>query len=168
MSLDHNGEPGELQVSWKSEAPEFFADYMMFMIRYSSTSLGQKIKEVHMNICSFKCIFLMLLKALIYSINSGVSSELGYITQSFKLVFSHQAREGDTLDSVVPGEVTELQVRAKCAISPAAGHWSRWSEPVRAVVPQSSGVEKNICTPAAGRGALHRCDPLNVLGLLFR
>lgn len=28
--------------------------------------------------------------------------------------------------------------------------------------------EENICNPAAGHGALHRCDGLNVLGLLFR
>lgn len=44
---------------------------------------------------------------------------------------------------MVPGEVTDVQVTAKCASNPAAGHWSRWSEPVRAVVPQSSGMKKN-------------------------
>nr|AAR25685.1 class I helical cytokine receptor number 22 [Tetraodon nigroviridis] len=94
VSLDHNGEPGQLQVSWKSTAPKYFEDDMMFMIRYSSKSLGQKIKE---------------------------------------------AKQGDILDSLVPGEVTDVQVTAKCASNPAAGHWSRWSEPARAVVPQSSG-----------------------------
>lgn len=91
--------------------------------------------------------------------------------QRIKLVFSQQAKEGDTLDSVVPGEVTEVQLRAKCASNPAAGHWSRWSEPVRAMVPQSSGGERgeeNICNPAAGHGALHRRDGLNVSGLLLR
>lgn len=49
--LDHNGEPGQLQVSWKSTAPKYFEDDMMFMIRYSSKSLGQKIKEVHVPQC---------------------------------------------------------------------------------------------------------------------
>lgn len=46
VSLDHNGEPGQLQVSWNSPAPRYFEDDMMFMIRYSSKSLGQTIKEV--------------------------------------------------------------------------------------------------------------------------
>lgn len=46
VSLDHNGEPGQLQVSWKCDAPKFLEDDMMFTIRYSSTSLGQKIEEV--------------------------------------------------------------------------------------------------------------------------
>lgn len=54
-----------------------------------------------------------------------------------------QAKQGDILDSLVPGEVTDVQVTAKCASNPAAGHWSRWSEPARAVVPQSSGMKKN-------------------------
>lgn len=47
VSVDHNGEPGQLQVSWKSTAPKYFEDDMMFMVRYSSKSLGQKTKEVH-------------------------------------------------------------------------------------------------------------------------
>ncbi|XP_056894969.1 thrombopoietin receptor isoform X2 [Takifugu flavidus] len=100
VSMDHNGEPGQLQVSWKCDAPKFFEDDMMFMIRYTSTSLGQKIQE---------------------------------------------AKDGGILGSVVPGEVTEVQLRAKCASNPAAGPWSRWSKPVRAMVPQSSGDISLMC-----------------------
>lgn len=47
---------------------------------------------------------------------------------------------GDVLDSLVPGEETEVQVTVKCAFETTAGHWSSWSHPVRAMVPQSAGV----------------------------
>lgn len=50
-----------------------------------------------------------------------------------------QAKGGHILDSVVPGEEVEVQVSVKCALNPDAGHWSSWSRPVRAVVPQSAG-----------------------------
>lgn len=58
---------------------------------------------------------------------------------------------------MVPGEVTEVQLRAKYAPNPAAGHWSRWSEPVRAMVPQSSGAknkqeERTSVTQQLARG----------------
>lgn len=84
--------------------------------------------------------------------------------QTLTLVLFEQARQGDILDSVLPGEVTDVQVAAKCASNPAVGHWSRWSEPARAMVPQSSGMKKNgegkgnICNPAAHHGAQCRCD----------
>lgn len=99
----------------------------------------------------------MFLLSLTPSAARGMNPSWGVLSsrwQRIKLVFSQQAKEGDTLDSVVPGEVTEVQLRAKCASNPAAGHWSRWSEPVRAMVPQSSGGERgeeNICNPAAGQ-----------------
>ncbi|XP_037624774.1 thrombopoietin receptor isoform X2 [Sebastes umbrosus] len=48
-----------------------------------------------------------------------------------------EAKEGDILlDSLGPGEEVEVQVTVKCALNPNAGHWSSWSHPVRAVVPQ--------------------------------
>lgn len=52
-----------------------------------------------------------------------------------------QVKEGDILDSVVPGEKVEVQIAVKCALNPHAGHWSRWSQPVQEVVPQSAGVD---------------------------
>lgn len=53
-----------------------------------------------------------------------------------------QAKEGHILDSVGPGEEVEVQVSVKCALNPDGGHWSSWSRPVRAVVPQSAGEFK--------------------------
>lgn len=53
-----------------------------------------------------------------------------------------QAKEGDILDSLGPGEEVEVQVTVKYAFNPNAGHWSSWSHPVRAVVPQYAGVSK--------------------------
>lgn len=50
-----------------------------------------------------------------------------------------QAKEGETLDSLVPGEELDVQVAVKYALNPYAGHWSSWSNLVRAVVPQSAG-----------------------------
>ncbi|XP_059197634.1 thrombopoietin receptor [Centropristis striata] len=48
-----------------------------------------------------------------------------------------EAKEGE-IDSLLPGEEVEVQVTVKCALNPNAGHWSSWSHPVRAVVPQSA------------------------------
>lgn len=43
------------------------------------------------------------------------------------------------LDSLVPGEETEVQLTVKCFSSPGLGHWSSWSHPGQAMVPQSAG-----------------------------
>lgn len=48
----------------------------------------------------------------------------------------------DTVVTLVPGEEVEVQVTIKYAISESARYWSRWSQPVRAVAPQSAGVSK--------------------------
>ncbi|XP_032381039.1 thrombopoietin receptor [Etheostoma spectabile] len=50
-----------------------------------------------------------------------------------------EAKVGDILDSLEPGEEVEVRVAVKYALNPNAGHWSSWSHPVRAVVPQSAG-----------------------------
>lgn len=111
----------------------------MFMIRYSSRSLGQKTKEVHVPEC--------LEVEHRHWVKSGNNDcELRYFIQPITnahLVLFLQAKQGDILDSLAPGEVTEVQVAAKCASNSAAGHWSRWSEPARAAVPRSSGTMKN-------------------------
>ncbi|XP_034439143.1 thrombopoietin receptor isoform X1 [Hippoglossus hippoglossus] len=49
------------------------------------------------------------------------------------------------LDSLVPGEQTEVQVSVKCAPTPSEGHWSRWSQPVRGIVPQSADDVSLVC-----------------------
>ncbi|XP_044056902.1 thrombopoietin receptor [Siniperca chuatsi] len=59
-----------------------------------------------------------------------------------------KAKEGDILDSLVPGEEVEVQVTVKCVINPNAGHWSSWSHPVRAVVPQSADDISLMCYTA--------------------
>ncbi|XP_029284881.1 thrombopoietin receptor [Cottoperca gobio] len=93
VSLHQNGQAGQLQVSWHTKISKYWKNDVMYRIRYSSKSLGEKTKE---------------------------------------------AKEGETLDSLVPGEEIEVQVTVKCALNPDAGHWSSWSNPVRAVVPQSA------------------------------
>ncbi|KAK5869596.1 hypothetical protein PBY51_024301 [Eleginops maclovinus] len=49
-----------------------------------------------------------------------------------------EAKEGETLDSLVPGEEVDVQLAVKYALNPNAGHWSSWSHLVQAVVPQSA------------------------------
>ncbi|XP_056270623.1 thrombopoietin receptor isoform X2 [Pseudoliparis swirei] len=49
-----------------------------------------------------------------------------------------ETKEGGVLESLVPGEEVEVQVTVKCALNPNAGHWSSWSPPARAVVPQDA------------------------------
>ncbi|XP_028258950.1 thrombopoietin receptor [Parambassis ranga] len=44
----------------------------------------------------------------------------------------------DVLDSLVSGEEIEVRVSVKTASNPDGGHWSSWSHPVRAVVPQTA------------------------------
>lgn len=50
LSLHHeNSQAGQLQVSWQAKAPKYFEDNMMYMIRYSSKGLGEKLKQVTIN-----------------------------------------------------------------------------------------------------------------------
>ncbi|KAG7273574.1 hypothetical protein CRUP_019820, partial [Coryphaenoides rupestris] len=47
-----------------------------------------------------------------------------------------------TLTSLIPGEVLELQMRIhiiKYGLDETSGHWSHWSQPVATMVPQSAG-----------------------------
>uniref|UniRef100_A0A3Q3K870 Fibronectin type-III domain-containing protein n=1 Tax=Monopterus albus TaxID=43700 RepID=A0A3Q3K870_MONAL len=44
-----------------------------------------------------------------------------------------------SLESLVPGEEVEVQVTVKCSSDSGTGHWSSWSQPVKAIVPQSAG-----------------------------
>ncbi|KAM9849257.1 thrombopoietin receptor [Aulostomus maculatus] len=49
--------------------------------------------------------------------------------------------------TLVPGEEVKVQVTVKCANSVNAGHWSHWSNPVRAVTPQSAeDISLTCCT----------------------
>ncbi|XP_029355870.1 thrombopoietin receptor isoform X2 [Echeneis naucrates] len=50
-----------------------------------------------------------------------------------------------TLDSLGPGKEVEVQVNIKCERSQNAGHWSSWSQPVRAMVPQSADDVSLMC-----------------------
>lgn len=47
VSLQPNGLVGQLQVSWKPEAPKYFEDNLMFKIRYASKGLVKMAKVVH-------------------------------------------------------------------------------------------------------------------------
>ncbi|XP_054459285.1 thrombopoietin receptor isoform X2 [Anoplopoma fimbria] len=100
VSLHQNGQAGQLQVAWHTKVPKYFEDDVMYMIRYSSKGLAEKIKET---------------------------------------------KEGIILDSLVPGEEVEVQVTMRCALKSNAGHWSSWSHPVRAVVPQSAEDISLMC-----------------------
>ncbi|XP_037553987.1 thrombopoietin receptor [Nematolebias whitei] len=48
--------------------------------------------------------------------------------------------------SLAPGEEVQVQVAVKLAFSSDTGHWSRWSQPVRASVPQSADEISLGCT----------------------
>lgn len=52
-----------------------------------------------------------------------------------------EVKKGEILDSLVAGEEVEVQIAVKCVSDldqENKGHWSSWSQPVRAVVPQSA------------------------------
>ncbi|XP_076026323.1 thrombopoietin receptor [Genypterus blacodes] len=49
------------------------------------------------------------------------------------------------LVSLVPGEEVQVQVQVKHSFSEEAGHWSHWSDPVLATVPQSADDISLIC-----------------------
>ncbi|XP_068563778.1 thrombopoietin receptor [Cebidichthys violaceus] len=100
VSLNQNGQAGQLQVSWHTKDSKYFEEHVMYRIRYSSKSLGVKIKET---------------------------------------------KECSILDSLVPGEEVEVQVSVRCAYNPNTGHWSGWSQSVRAVVPQSADDISLMC-----------------------
>ncbi|XP_040896503.1 thrombopoietin receptor isoform X2 [Toxotes jaculatrix] len=51
----------------------------------------------------------------------------------------------DLLDSLVPGEETEVQVTVRCAFAPSGGHWSSWSRSARAMVPQNADDVSLMC-----------------------
>ncbi|XP_041863161.1 thrombopoietin receptor [Melanotaenia boesemani] len=92
VSLDPNGNVGQLQVSWHTEYEKYMEEGKKYRIRYSSNSLGEKTVE---------------------------------------------AKNTDSCSLVLPpGEVVEVQVALKYGYDPVAGHWSSWSQPVRAAVPQ--------------------------------
>ncbi|KAM8875593.1 thrombopoietin receptor isoform 2-T2 [Spinachia spinachia] len=54
-------------------------------------------------------------------------------------------KETTILDSLIPGEEVDVQVTIKCAFNQNGGHWSSWSQPVRAVVPQSADDISLMC-----------------------
>ena len=53
----------------------------------------------------------------------------------------------ETLKSLVPGEVLTVQIRIniiKYGLEETSGHWSHWSQPVAAMVPQSTGLSGRL------------------------
>ncbi|XP_045905315.1 thrombopoietin receptor isoform X2 [Micropterus dolomieu] len=101
VSLQQNGQVGQLQVSWHTDVSKYMKGNVMYRIRYSSKGLGEKTKD--------------------------------------------EAKEGDVLVSLVPGEEVEVQVTVKCAPDTNAGHWSSWSHPVQAMVPQRADDVSLMC-----------------------
>lgn len=95
---------------------------------------------------------------------SSMSSDCGTFFQHWlqkvtKSLQCPQVKEGDILDSAVPGEKVEVQIAVKCALNPHAGHWSRWSQPVQEVVPQSAGVDYILRPHVSSGGFFSRwCD----------
>ncbi|XP_070764922.1 thrombopoietin receptor [Enoplosus armatus] len=71
-------------------------------------------------------------------LEDNVMYRIRYSSKGLGEKTKEEAKEGDILDSLVPGEEVEVQVTVKCAYKQSAGHWSSWSQPVRAVVPQSA------------------------------
>lgn len=69
-------------------------------------------------------------------------------------VWSRQVKANFTLQALAPGEEVEVQIAVKCALNANAGHWSSWSRPERAVVPQSAGELHR----GGGQGCLWSCD----------
>ncbi|XP_037325161.2 thrombopoietin receptor [Pungitius pungitius] len=101
VSLLQNGQPGQLQVSWRTNVSKYCEEDITSRIQYSSKGLGQQSVE-----------------------------------------------DSKILDSLVPGEEVDVQVTIKCALSPNTGHWSSWSQPVRAMVPQSADDISLTCFTA--------------------
>ncbi|XP_068175564.1 thrombopoietin receptor [Antennarius striatus] len=62
------------------------------------------------------------------------------------------------LDSLVPGEEVQVQVAIKYALNSKAGHWSHWSHPARAVVPQSADDISLTCSTSDRRNVICRWD----------
>ncbi|KAG7242323.1 hypothetical protein INR49_023999 [Caranx melampygus] len=69
----------------------------------------------------------------------------GQVGQLQTKVSTHPPTNTEKLDSLVPGDETEVQVAAKCGFDLNAGHWSSWSHPVRAIVPQSADDVSLMC-----------------------
>ncbi|XP_068599559.1 thrombopoietin receptor [Brachionichthys hirsutus] len=78
------------------------------------------------------------------------SKRLGEKTTSVK--------QSVVLDSLVPGEEVQVQVAIKCALNSWAGHWSSWSHPVRAVVPQSADDISLACSTSDLLNVICRWD----------
>ncbi|KAM7013146.1 thrombopoietin receptor [Tautogolabrus adspersus] len=74
-----------------------------------------------------------------------VTYEMKYSSKGLGEKTTMEVEEGDVLDLLVPGEEVQVQIRVKCAYDEDAGHWSSWSHPVRAVVPQSSDDISMMC-----------------------
>ncbi|XP_034563461.1 thrombopoietin receptor [Notolabrus celidotus] len=71
-----------------------------------------------------------------------------YFSKGIGEKMMEKAEEGHLLDQLIPGEEVQVQVREKCAFSQDVGHWSSWSQPVRALVPQSAEDISLICFTA--------------------
>ncbi|XP_029988645.1 thrombopoietin receptor isoform X2 [Sphaeramia orbicularis] len=56
-----------------------------------------------------------------------------------------EGKSNETLVDLVPGEEVEAQVSVKCANAEDAGHWSRWSNSVKATVPQTADDISLMC-----------------------
>nr|XP_046246833.1 thrombopoietin receptor isoform X2 [Scatophagus argus] len=74
-----------------------------------------------------------------------------YMTNRHRIRYSSNGlrektvKEVTILESLIPGEVVEVQVAVKCSFNEDTGHWSSWSQPARAVVPQSADDISLMC-----------------------
>ncbi|KAK2835219.1 hypothetical protein Q5P01_015703 [Channa striata] len=72
---------------------------------------------------------------------SNIVHKIRYSTRSLGQVTKE---ESCLLDDLTPGEEVEVQVALKCALSDK-GHWSSWSQPVQARVPQRADDVSLTC-----------------------
>ncbi|CAL8349469.1 unnamed protein product [Gadus morhua 'NCC'] len=83
---------------------------------------------------------------LTWQVDKAWESKVHYGIRYSSNRLGEKNKEGDrdqleTLTSLVPGEVLQFQIRInviKYGLDETRGHWSHWSEPVAAMVPQSA------------------------------
>uniref|UniRef100_A0A3Q3K841 Fibronectin type-III domain-containing protein n=1 Tax=Monopterus albus TaxID=43700 RepID=A0A3Q3K841_MONAL len=76
---------------------------------------------------------------------STVMHRIRYSSQGLGERIKEESRLLASLESLVPGEEVEVQVTVKCSSDSGTGHWSSWSQPVKAIVPQSADDVSLTC-----------------------
>ncbi|XP_061594977.1 thrombopoietin receptor [Cololabis saira] len=151
VSLDPNGRVGELQVSWHTKSTPYIKDNLMYKIIYSSKAVGNITKEVRTILREMPPHTITLLPK---------DATLSTTRNNIHLLLT-------------PGEEVEVQVAVKSPDHSDAGHWSSWSQPVRAAVPQSADDISLICsTPDLQNVTCHwnasRYDTENEFKLFYK